>query len=89
MIYLDPKKVEMDITNYTGQGTINIQRQEDGSLTINIIDLHNINDSEDILGIPFSGDAGLVFLGESKGLIKTDRQDFSVGNLSEFNTHTR
>jgi hypothetical protein len=62
MIYLNPEKVQMDISKYTGQGTIDIKEGKDGSLTINITNLKDIKTSEDILGIPFSGDAGLVLL---------------------------
>jgi hypothetical protein len=89
MVYLNPEKVHMDIANYTGQGTINIQEGKDGSLTINITDLKDITTAQEIVGIPFTGDAGLVLLGETKGRIKNRRQKFAVGNLSKFVPHTK
>lgn len=89
MIYLNPEKVDMDIVNYTGKGTIDIQVQEYGSLMIHITDLYDINTSREIISIPFSGDEGLVFLWESQGLINNKRKNFSVGNLSKFITHNK
>jgi hypothetical protein len=88
VIYFDPEKIQMDITNFTGQGTIDIQ-QKDGNLLINITNLKDINVREEILGIPFSGDARLLLLGESKGWINNGWQKFAVGNLSQFVPHTK
>lgn len=88
LIYLDREKVRVDITNTTGQGTINIEEQEGGALFVYVTDMNTINGSWEIIGIPFSGDKEQIFLGESQGLIDNKRKEFSVGNLSEFtSTH--
>lgn len=89
VIYLDPEKVEMNIDAYTGQGEISIQKQIDGNLYITVTNIKNIDINKEIVGIPFSGDARLVFLWESKGKTENKRKDFAVGNLSTFTPHSK
>lgn len=88
VIYYNPEKVQLDTTNTTGQWTFKITEMAKDSLLITISEMDNIDTSEDIFAIAFSGDAENILLWESKGKTKKKRSYFSVGNLNEFMKHS-
>jgi hypothetical protein len=88
-IYYEAETLTPDTQAYTGQGVAKLQQKTAGTLLVTIQNFDKIDSTQEIIGIPFSGNMRNIVLGESKGMTKKGRQKFSVGNLGEFTQHAK
>lgn len=70
-IYFDANKVQLETGSLTGQGQFTIKQATNDSLLVTIKMSAKIDANSEIIGIPFSGEAKDIVLGESK--IKTKK----------------
>ena len=88
-IYFDANKVQLETGNLTGQGQFSIKQVTKDSLLVTIKMANKIDVNSEIIGIPFSGEAKDIVLGESRIKTKKWWLSVTVGNLNNFVAHSK
>ena len=88
-IYFDQEKVQLETSNWTGQGILKITETSKDSIFVTIKMSDKIDTNSEIIGIPFSGEAKDIVLGESRIKTKKWWSFVTVGNLNDFVAHSK
>lgn len=89
-ISFDKDTVTVDPQNSSGQGTRTINSPDENSIIIESIPGENVDKSQSVFMLPFTGEQKDILLSEAVAEFKTNKkQDLSIGSLNEITTHSK
>ncbi|MFA5748417.1 MAG: hypothetical protein WC872_04910 [Candidatus Absconditabacterales bacterium] len=89
-IIFEPKIINIDTNNLSGQGKFQVSDHIANSLTITISDIQGLDNNQSVLMLPFSGENKNIILAESKLYLSNGKEkSLSIGNLQKNQTHNK
>ena len=89
-ISFDKDTVSIDTNNLSGQGTRTLSNPDENNITIQSIPNQNVDKSQSLIMLPFTGDSTDILLSEAVAQMNNgETKNLSIGSLNELASHSQ